>query len=250
MRLKTSQVRSQWFRSTLEKFFGRQDCGSAIHLWQFSRQLVLCSPVHWSSAPILSTALAAVVKHNAWYAYKSCVISKRIIFVCCLTVALLVVSDAGNLGRFGTGEPYLEYSEFYAKKLRHPGQVKLYIFFSQNLFWDICCNKRCFVNRRSRNTTGHRALWKNHNRSSNEQDLKTESSRTWQLSLCSTTSTAMHLFLNTTMASAQRLSNGRWDQHTVCRVMMLVFRNVQVYLWRPQRKNGVNGEDCMDKTKQ
>jgi len=68
-----------------------------------------------------------VVKHNAWYVYKSCVISKRIIFVCCLTVALLV-SDTGNLGRFGTGEPYLEDSEFYAKKLRQPGQVNLYIF--------------------------------------------------------------------------------------------------------------------------
>jgi len=98
-----------------KSFFGHQDCGSAVHLWQFSWQLVLCSPVHWSSGPKLSTALAAVVKHNAWYAYKSFIISKRIIFVCCLTVALLVVSDAGKLGRFGTSEPYLEYSEFYAK---------------------------------------------------------------------------------------------------------------------------------------
>jgi len=110
-----------------KSFFGCEDCGSEIHLWQFSRQLVLCSPVHWSSGPKLYTALAAVVKHNAWYVYKSCVISKRIIFVCCLTVALLV-SDTGNLGRFGTGEPYLEDSEFYAKKLRQPGQVNLYIF--------------------------------------------------------------------------------------------------------------------------
>jgi len=107
-----------------KSFFGHQDCGSAIHLWQLSRQLVLCSTVHWSSGPKLYAALAAVVKHNAWYAYKSCVMSKIIIFVCCLTVAL----HAGNLGRFGTGEPYLEYSEFYAKKLRHPGQVKLYSF--------------------------------------------------------------------------------------------------------------------------
>jgi len=69
---------------------------------------------------------------------------------------------------------------------------------------------------------------KNHNRSSNEQDLKTVSSRTWQVLLCSTTSTAMHLFQNTTMASAQRLSNVRWDQHTACRVLLLVFRDTSL----------------------
>jgi len=31
---------------------------------------------------------------------------------------------------------------------------------------------------------------------------------------------------------------------------VIVFRNIQIDLWRPQRKNGEKGEDCMDKTKQ
>jgi len=106
------------------------------------------------------------------------------------------------------------------------------------------------VNRRSRNTTGHRALWKNRNKSWSELDLKTENSRTWQLSLCNTTSTAMRLFQNTTMASAKRPSNGRWGHHPACRVMMLVFRNIRMYLRRMQQKNGANGEGYMGKTKQ
>jgi len=132
MRSKTTHAWSQWFRSISEKLFRM--------------------PKLWLSNPSLGIQEIRIMLHSSltvWSetAYRSrccgqalCLVSPQtnVTFLFCwLTVALVIVSDPGNLGRFGTSEPYVEYSDFYTKKLCQPGQVKLYMIytFTKRFLW-------------------------------------------------------------------------------------------------------------------